>query len=514
MAKSANRPVPPPDEPPQPDLTGRVLSGDFAILRKLGQGGMGQVYVAEQISLKRKVAIKVLKPELASNKISMTRFRNEAQAVARATHANIVQVYAINESDGFHYMALEFVDGFNLRDYMAKKGPPEVPLALRIMRQVAAALARAGELGIVHRDIKPENILLTRKAEVKVADFGLSRCFGDDNQPVSLTASGVTMGTPLYMSPEQVQGQPVDPRTDIYSFGVTCYHMMAGQPPFGGTNAFEVAVQHVQSLATPLHAVRPDLPADLCALIDKMMAKDPAARYQTARDVLNELDRIKEALRLTGPVASVGITGMAPPMGSPTAVPPGEAPTLAPSIAARPSSRMRVALFLLTVVLALAAGGVGGWFFARPVNPSRGASDEERLLKREATRVTDTTEAGLQARVNLGLYYLGQGRLADADAYFQRLTGNKQAPAVQDLGQLGHAIVLAQQNKTKESNEAFLEVRKRLNGDAARSGVLDNRQLRFAIARALERNFHQCEANKEPFPPELDRLRQPGKLKD
>src|SRR5207244_2631869 len=152
------------------------------------------------------------------NLASYQRFRAEAEAIAKITHANIVQVYAFGEEAGLHYMALEYVEGRNLHDYILKKGPLELPLALSIMRQVAAALQRAGELGIVHRDIKPENILLTRRGEVKVADFGLSRCLAGDPGPVNLTQTGLTMGTPLYMSPEQVEGKPLDPRTDIYSF--------------------------------------------------------------------------------------------------------------------------------------------------------------------------------------------------------------------------------------------------------------------------------------------------------
>src|SRR5262249_21156723 len=150
-----------------------------------------------QRSLKREVALKVLKPELAANTTALKRFQSEAESLARITHANIVQVYAIGQADGLHYMALEYVRGTNLRDYLNRKGTPELPIALSVMRQVAAALQRAGELGIVHRDIKPENILLTRKGEVKVADFGLSRCFLPDAQPLNLTQSGVTMGTPL-----------------------------------------------------------------------------------------------------------------------------------------------------------------------------------------------------------------------------------------------------------------------------------------------------------------------------
>src|SRR5262245_65414252 len=161
------------DESAGADWIDRTL-GEFRVLRRLGGGGMGQVFLAEQTSLKRNVALKILKPELAANATALQRFRQEAEAVARVTHANIVQVYAIGEQDGVPYMALEYVEGRTLRDYLAKKGPPELHVAVSIMRQVAAALQRAGELGIVHRDIKPENILLTRKGEVKVADFGLS----------------------------------------------------------------------------------------------------------------------------------------------------------------------------------------------------------------------------------------------------------------------------------------------------------------------------------------------------
>ena len=381
------------------------------------------------------------------------------------------------------------------------------------MRQVASALARAAELGIVHRDIKPENILLTRKAEVKVADFGLSRCFGNDNQPLNLTASGVAMGTPLYMSPEQVQGLTVDPRTDIYSLGVTSYHMLSGAPPFQGTNPFEVAVQHVQSQATPLHAVRPDLPADLCALVDKMMAKEPADRYQTARDILTELARIKDSLRLTAGVPTAGITGMSAPP-SPTAT--AESRTLVPPSAQRRFAPWRAPFFLPTILVALVAGAAAGLILGRPPRPTQTVSDEERGLLHEARRQTDPPDAAVRAKLGPGLFYLDHGRLGDADAYFEGLAGDKQAtPVVQDLGQVGHALVLAEQNKARESNEALLEVRKRVESDPARSAaIFDNRRLRLAMARALERNYLQYEVNKDPFPPELDRLRRPGKLKE
>ena len=208
----ADTPAPPP--PPPPDLTGRTL-GDYQLLRRLGTGGMGQVYLARQLSLKREVALKLLRDELLTNDTARKRFQAEAEAVAKLNHTNIVHIHQLGEHDGQRYMVLEYVEGRNLRDHLARKGPPDLPITLSVIRQVALALQNAHDQGIVHRDIKPENILVTRKVEVKVADFGLSRFFAGPTPALNLTQSGVTLGTPLYMSPEQVQGKPVDHRSDV-----------------------------------------------------------------------------------------------------------------------------------------------------------------------------------------------------------------------------------------------------------------------------------------------------------
>ena len=227
-------PVPPPDDP-TPDLTGRTL-GDFQVLRKLGQGGMGQVYLAEQLSLKRKVALKILRRDLAASPTALERFQAEAEAVARVTHANIVQVYAFGEDDGLQYMALEYVEGRNLRDYLDQQGAAGAAARAGIMRQVAAALQRASELG--HHPPRHQAGEHPPHPQGRGEGRRLRPVagFAGDGRPLNLTQTGVTMGTPLYMSPEQVEGKPVDPRTDIYSFGVTCYHMLAGQPPFRGAH--------------------------------------------------------------------------------------------------------------------------------------------------------------------------------------------------------------------------------------------------------------------------------------
>jgi serine/threonine-protein kinase len=445
------------------DLTGRTL-GDFHILRRLGEGGMGQVYLAEQISLKRRVALKLLRTDLAANATALQRFRAEATAVARATHANIVQVYAIDEKDGIHYMALEYVEGRNLRQYLEKKGPPEPLLALSIIRQVAAALQRASELGIIHRDIKPENILLTRKGEVKVADFGLSRCFADDTQPLNLTRSGVTMGTPLYMSPEQVEGKPLDPRTDIYSFGVTCYYLLAGEPPFRGQSAFEVAVQHVQVEPVPLAQIRPDLPRELCALVHRMMAKKPDERFQTGREIVREAGRLRDAL--------VGVTGAQAPLISLGPTPPQPSDVIATQ--AIPLARRRRWLAWavpLTVLLAL-AGGLGygyrrhlGEAAAVPLaaapaeNPNAARARERRLLERVKDNADPKNQldlsSGLSDRISLGLLYLKERRLGRADEFFKQLQKVKQVDAYHVLGMLGEAMVLAFEDRATESLQKF-----------------------------------------------------------
>jgi serine/threonine-protein kinase len=278
-------------ESKEPDLSGRQV-GEFNLIRRLGQGAMAEVYLAEQVSLKRQVAIKILKKRLAADEVYVRRFQREAQAAAQLVHANIAQIHEVGEIGNVHYIAQEYVQGLNLRQWLARNGPPDLRLALVIMRQVAAALAKAAERGIVHRDIKPENIMLTRTGEVKVADFGLARLLGEGGA-VDLTECGITLGTPLYMSPEQVEGRPLDPRSDIYSFGVTCYQMLAGSPPFSGETALSLALQHTKKQPDPLENHRQDLPPALCRVIHRMLAKTPEGRFQSALELLRELRRIQ-----------------------------------------------------------------------------------------------------------------------------------------------------------------------------------------------------------------------------
>jgi serine/threonine-protein kinase len=546
------------EPPPAGDLTGRTV-GDFHVLRRLGLGGMGEVYLAEQRSLQRKVALKILRGDLAANPTARKRFKQEALAVAQATHANIVQVYACDEADGVTYMALEYVEGRNLKEYLTKKGPPNLLLAISFMRQIAAALQRAGELGIIHRDIKPENILLTRKGEVKVADFGLSRVLGD-GPPVNLTQSGVTMGTPLYMAPEQVENKPVDARTDIYSFGVTCYHMMAGEPPFTGTNAFEVALAHVRAEPEPLQVVRPDLPEALCAVVHKMMAKEPAERYQTCRELLRDLAKVREslngaaALPLAEPVVELlPLDELEEAVTVATPDTPPQSPL--PSTAVLPSLRrhwvtaLLVALVPLTVLLALVFGAVLAWLPsvwqrqppAAVPDGDKLSQDRDGLLSAEKQeqalrglaepyltkeKATSNPTTGFALLMELGLFYLQQDRLDDAQQLFTKLDEMRQVESYHLLGHVGRGIVLALRDRAAESNQLFKEVflpRYFPVPDGSAKGIpkrgephlqiVQNAQMKYWLAEAVHHNERNGIDRTKDMPPLLLRIADPGASK-
>lgn len=473
------------DTPPNPpatssrDLTGKTC-GDFRILRRLGHGGMGQVYLAEQISLKRKVALKFLKPDLSASQTSLLRFKREAEAVAKATHSNIVQIYALGEAEGQQFMALEYIEGKNLREFVEKKGPPDLALGLRIISQVASALQLSSELGIVHRDIKPENILINRKGEVKVTDFGLSRHF---TQESNLTESRIAMGTPLYMSPEQVEGRPVDHRSDIYSFGITCYYLFAGQPPFRGQTPFEVALQHVNKEPQPLCEIRPDLPADLCNLIHKMMMKRPEARYQTGREIVRDVARLSDAIVASGGHLSAPVLRGLTPSGTVMNLGSGGAETLTVSDLGRQRRNRRPWLLTSLIAGGLAVGGSLGWLLIPPPmvvaptptappeghNPEPPAALQELFVPQQRTndlvrRAEETLKspidrpATFDAALDLGAAYLRDRKLDDAEAFFKDLTRpERRGPHLRILGQMGQAMVLSYRDRPAESNKMFQE---------------------------------------------------------
>jgi serine/threonine-protein kinase len=274
---------------------GAVIASQFKVEKKLGQGGMGSVFLAEQLDMGRKVVVKVLNPELTvGNQVAVERFRREAQAVARLNHPNIVQIYVFGHTDdGQLYIAMEFVDGRDLGHFI-EQGPMAQPRALRIMDQVCAALIEAHSTGIVHRDLKPENIMLTNRHGnadyVKVLDFGIAKLHDSGNQP-SLTQAGTVFGTPRYMAPEQARGQNVDARTDIYALGLILHEMLVGHHPFKANTALDYLLQHVNEPVSKLVEIHPELQIAprIDTIVMRCLEKDPEDRYQSVAELQREL---------------------------------------------------------------------------------------------------------------------------------------------------------------------------------------------------------------------------------
>jgi len=267
--------------------------GGYRLLRRLGSGGMADVYLAEQRSLGRYVAVKLLRPEALGCRGAVERFEQEARAAATLIHGNIVQIHEVGRIDGHHFLVEEYVSGPSLKGWLESRGVLGPHQALDVLAQVGAALVRAADRGVVHRDIKPENLLLTRAGEVKVADFGLARVITEN---LELTQAGTTLGTPLYMSPEQGEGRVVDARSDLYSLGATVYHLMAGRPPFHGPTSVSVVMAHIREPLVPLASLRPDLPEEVCGIVEALLAKDPADRPASPRELVRLVDEAWAAL--------------------------------------------------------------------------------------------------------------------------------------------------------------------------------------------------------------------------
>jgi serine/threonine protein kinase len=297
--------------------------GGYKILKKLGEGGMGAVYLAEDPAGGRRVAIKVLPKQNAQDPEFVQRFRREAEASTKLDHPNIVRAFSAGEDKGYHFIVMEYCEGESLKKRIDRAGYLPHPEATTIVLQVARGLACAHGAGFIHRDIKPENIMLTTAGTARILDLGLAKNLGDTKDSLR-TVTGAALGTPHYISPEQARGdKSVDGRTDLYSLGATYYHAMTGKTPFSGTSIFEVIQKHLMEQLPDPRDSRPEIPASVVETVRRMMAKSPADRYATAGDLLADLERLarQEAptmLALDPALSSIARPGLVAVAATPT----------------------------------------------------------------------------------------------------------------------------------------------------------------------------------------------------
>ncbi len=289
------------DRPLEKLTTGSTFGGRYRILEELGQGGMGKVYKVLDTEIKEEVALKLLKPEIASDEETIERFKNELKVARKIRHKNVCQMYDLNKVEGIHFITMEHVPGEDLKSFLKRSKQLSILTAVSLTKQVCEGLDEAHRLGVVHRDLKPQNIMIDREGNARIMDFGIARMMSAS----PLTAKGAIIGTPDYMSPEQVDGKEADQRADFYSLGVIMYEMVTGLVPFMGDSAMSVALKHKTETPADPRELNAQITESLSRLILKCMEKDRERRYQRAEGVLSDLNRIEKEIK--------GETGIAAP---------------------------------------------------------------------------------------------------------------------------------------------------------------------------------------------------------
>ncbi len=344
-------------------LINTLFDGRYRILRKLGTGGMANVYLAEDEVLGRRVAIKILNDRHAGDEQFVERFRREAKNAASLSHPNIVSIYDRGEAEGTYYIAMEYLDGRSLKELIVARGPAPIHLAVDYARQILAAIRFAHRHGIVHRDIKPHNVLVDGEGRLKVTDFGIARAGVSQ-----MTEAGSIIGTAQYLSPEQAKGAPVDQTSDLYSVGVVLYELLTGEVPFSGDTPVEIAMKHLSTVPEPPSAKRADVPRDLDMVVMRALGKDPSERYQSAEEMDADLRRINRGVAIS-PVTEEAATAIIsrPPPSAVTEItsrtPRSPVPYAPPSAYYDYDEPPRRALWpWLVALLFVTAALVGGYF--------------------------------------------------------------------------------------------------------------------------------------------------------
>ena len=353
-----------------PNRSGRrvpqTLAGRYEIDRRVGVGGMADVYLAEDTRMGRKVALKILHPQYAGDESFVERFRREALSAAKLQHPNIVQIYDSGRQGDFNFIVMEYVEGKSLKDHLAQEGPLEISDAGRIAREVLTALAYAHRAGLVHRDIKPGNILLSEDGKVQVTDFGIARAEAGS----TMTQTGTILGTAYYLSPEQAQGLQLDGRSDIYSLGVVVYEMLTGRRPFEGDSPVSIAYKHVREMPRPASSHRADVPPSLEAIVMTAMAKRPEDRYSSAALMRRDLEAFAAGREVTATLHVAAVD---------------DGTQVIRSVGRLERQAVRRPGWLVALALALLAGGLalGTWSLVTLMSTVVGRVEVPRVVERE-----------------------------------------------------------------------------------------------------------------------------------